>query len=346
MSNIQLNFNGFSTRTLIDNNKVSATSISLSATENIIQFDGAYGGEMNYKEDNYFRLNTPSFYELPEISCSIGTEITFKQIKKLFFDWFENRGKAHSVLISSGDESNKTFNFEKCCYFKSLKLQTSQNSLVTADYDFYVNSRNLFNEPIKNNVPKLQSETKEELVFDPTLQNKDKVPIGYWETEIEGFYTKKQKFDENGGPVYDKDKKQVLDWSLSFSQNVIPKYYCGRETDVNVAEPPLPDLMIGYPKMELNVTFLMDKEEFDEDVFAEFSDNKKIIYPQKEDKEIENKENPSSNQLSLKIRGKEICRFLYGKVNSYSPSLSNGAITFSSTYLIHQIYLTYDKDDE
>lgn len=318
MSNIQLNFNGFSTRALIDDNKVSATSISLSATENIIQFDGAYGGEMNYKGDNYFRLNTPSFYELPEISCSIGTEITFEQIKKLFFDWFENRGKEHSILISNGDKSNKTFNFEKCCYFKSLKLQTSQNSLVTADYDFYVNSRNLFNEPIKNNVPKLQSEN--ELVFDPTLQNKDKVPIAYWETEIEGFG----------------NNKQVLDWSLSFSQNIIPKYYCGREDDNSVLEPPLPDLMIGYPKMELNVTFLMDKDEFDKDVFAEFSDNKKIIYPQTEDKEIS-----SLNQLSLKIRGEEICRFLYGKVNSYSPSLSNGAITFSSTYLIHQIYLKY-----
>lgn len=321
MDNIQLNFNGFSSRVFIEDEKVSATDISLSVTENILQFDGAYGGEMNLSGNNYFRLNTPSIYELPEISCSIGTEITFPQIKELFFDWLENRGKSRSVLIAVGEKNNKTFNFEECCYFKSLRLNTSQGSLVTANYDFYVLSRNLFSESLKNDVPKLQNDNTSDFIFDMDSGSKDKTPIGYWETKIDGF----------------EDNKQVLDWSLNFNQSVIPKYYCGRDSDDNVNEPPLPDLMIGYPKMELSVNFLMDKDEFDKSVFAKFSDNTKIVYPQKE-----TQESTSNGQLSLWVRGEEICRFLYGKVNTYSPSLTtNGAITFSATYIINQIYLTY-----
>ena len=318
MSNIQLNFNGFSSRVFIDGEKVSATDISLSATENLIQFSGAFGGSMNYSGD-HFRLNTPCFYELPEISCSIGTEITFPQINNLFFDWLDNRSKERKVEISSGEKNNKTFYFPKC-YFKSLKLGASQNSLVTANYDFYVLARELFNEPIKNDVPQLQNHKNNDFVFDMNSEDKDnKTPIGFWETEITGFG----------------EDKKVLDWSLNISQNVVPKYYCGRNSDNEVKEPPLPDIMIGYPKMELTVSFLMDEEEFDKKVFAKFELNEKKDYPKSNDKEIS-----STNELSLKIRGKTFCKMLYGAVNSYSPSiLTNGAITFNSNYLIHQIHI-------
>ena len=175
---MEINFNGFSTRVLIDKEKVSATDISLSAQENIIQFEGAYGGEMNLSGSNYFRMNNSGFYELPEISCSIGTEITHEQINNLFFNWLEDRGKARSVLISSGDYLNKTFNFEDCCYFKSLRLGASQNSLVTANYEFYVLSDKLFSESLKNNVQKLQSE----IVFD--MSSKDKKPIGFGKLKL------------------------------------------------------------------------------------------------------------------------------------------------------------------
>ena len=318
MSNIQLNFNGFSSRVFIDGEKVSATDASLSASENLITFDGAYGGMMNYSAENYFRLNTTSFYELPEISCSIGTEITFPQINNLFFDWLEDRGKERSVEISAGNDSNETFYF-KNCYFKSLKLGASQNSLVTANYDFYVLSRELFNEPIKNNVPKLQNNKNNDFVFDMNSGDKDKIPIGFWETEITGFG----------------EDKKVLDWSLNISQNVIPKYYCGRNSDDVVKEPPLPDIMIGYPKMELNVSFLMDKEEFDKKVFFGFKHNDKKTYP-----ENNLSDSSSDNELTLKIRGKKICKFLYGAVSNYSPSLNfHGGITFGASYLINQIYL-------
>ena len=313
-NNIQINFNGFSTRVFIENEKVSATDISVSAQENIIKFDGAYGGEMNLNGNNYFRMGNSSFYELPEISCSIGTEITPEQIENLFFNWLEDRGASRSVLISTGNDRNETFNFQNC-YFKSLRLSTSQNSLVTANYDFYVLERELFNEPLINDVRRKQSEP----VFD--ISKKSKIPIGFWETEIKGFG----------------EDKQVLDWNLNFSQEVVPKYYCGRETDEDVLEPPLPDLFIGYPKMELSVSFLIDKEKFDKNIFAKFSDNRKINYPNKESKTSD-----SENQLSLWIRGKEICRFLYGKVNSYSPSLSSsGGIVFNVSYTIHQICLAY-----
>lgn len=331
---MEINFNGFSTLVEIEGERVSATDISLSAQENIIQFDGAYGGSADYGSSNYFMINSPSFYELPEISCSIGTEITYDQMNELFFDWLLDRGKPRSVLISSGDNLNKTFNYEECCYFKSLRLSASQNNLVTANYDFYILSNSLFSNPIKNDVPKLQSK----IVFD--MDEEDKKPIGFWETKIDGF--KLFHFDSEGKPILDENGKQkynykqVLDWSLTFSQNVIPKYYCGRIDDNEVSEPPLPDIMIGHPKMELSVNFLIDRQEFDKDVFFGMDDLQKTVFGS-----ASSSENTSSDkELTLFIRDKKICKFLYGKTSSYSPSISSqGGITFNVNYLIHQIQL-------
>lgn len=328
MSNtIQLNFTGFSTRVFLDGEKVSATDISLSVSENLISFEGAYGGAMNYGEK--FRLNSPSFYELPEISCSIGTEITSPQIESLFFDWLKDRAKPRTIEIGVGKNYNKTFCFDEC-YFKSLKLSTSENNLVTANYDFFVlpldetidnltcNAERLFYEKkgIINDVPRLQNNGDKDFVFNMNSLLKDRKPIGYWETTIDGFG----------------DDKKVLSWDLNINQNVITKYYCGRESDTDVTSPPLPDIMIGYPKMELSVSFLIDQKEFNGDVFATIKQKKKTVY----DESISDE----SSFLSLKIRGKEICKFKYGSVTQYAPSISpNGSITFSATYVINQIEL-------
>ena len=316
MSNqIQINFNGFSTRVFLNEEKMSATNISLTTSENLIQFEGAYGGDMNYgSERNYFRLNAPSFYELPEISCSLGCELTYEQILS-FFKFLENRGGSQTIEISSGKSGNKTFYFDEC-YVKSMSLYTSENSLVTADYDFYINSDSLLNEEIKNDVERTHKSKDGECIFD--MKDKDKTPVGYWETSIEGFG------GDNG------TGKHVLDWSLTVSQNVIPKYYCGRNSDDEVVKPLLPDIMIGYPKMELKVTFLMDKDGFDEDIFFNFPKSFNL----------EESDSSKSKTLSLFVRDKKICDMLYGKVVSYAPSLSsNGGITFTSTYIINQIQL-------
>lgn len=328
---IQLNFTGFSTRVFLNEEKVSATDISLSVSENLISFEGAYGGAMNYGDN--FRLNSPSFYELPEISCSIGTEITLPQIESLFFKWLENRAKPRTIKIGVGNYSNETFNFEEC-YFKSLKLSTSENNLVTANYDFFVlpreetidnltcNAKRLFYEDgIINDVPRLQNNKIKDFVFDMDSDNNDKIPVGYWETTIDGFG----------------DDKKVLSWDLNINQNVITKYYCGRVDDADVTSPPLPDIMIGYPKMELSVSFLIDKNKFNEDIFATIKQNKKTVY---DESSYDESGSDESGFLSLKIRGNEICKFKYGSVTQYTPSLSpNGAITFSATYVINQIQL-------
>lgn len=323
---IQLNFNGFSTRLFLDEEKMSATNISLTASENLIQFNGAYGGSMNYAEGNYFRLNTPSFYELPEISCSFSCELTYEQILN-FFNFLEDRGKEKTIEISLGKDGNKTFYFENCCYVRTMSLSTSENSLVTADYDFYVNSKKLLNEGIINDVERTHDGVAGHCVFD--MHKDEKTPVGYWETKIEGF---------------DGDKN-VLDWKLTISQDIITKYYCGKHKDesgeifedsTNSSEPPLPDIMIGYPKMELSVSFLMDKDEFGEEVFKSLKDTVKTIYVGEET----TVGSSTSNVLKLYIRDKAVCGMKYGKVISYSPSLnSNGGIIFSSTYIINQIEL-------
>ena len=305
MSNqIQINFKGFSTRVFLDDEKISATSISLSASENLISFEGAYGGDMNY--GGYFRLNTPSFYELPEISCSLGCELTYEQILS-FFDFLEDRGESKKIEISAGDDGNKTFYFDEC-YVKSMSLSASENSLVTADYDFYVNSNSLLNEEIKNDVQKKHKNNDGKCIFD--MKDEDKTPVGYWETAIAGF----------GG---DKDDgKHVLDWSLTVSQNVIPKYYCGRSDDNVVSSPQLPDIMIGYPKMELKVTFVMDKEKFGEDIFFKsLKDATKTEYPASNG-DGSGQTVTQNKKLTLWVRKKKICDMLYGKVVSYAPSLS------------------------
>ena len=382
---IQLNFTGFSTRVFIDKEKMSATDISLSASENLISFEGAYGGNRNDGKDedtgrDYFRLNTPSFYELPNVSCSIGCEMTYSQIKTHFFNWLENRGMARKINISSGKKENQTFNFHEC-YFNSLRLSTSENSLVTANYDFFVLSNGIhyekvykfeedsdssssettwsaveaselsdsssssgfvldygrgytsysfFDEPLRNDVLHYPYNGSDGLQYrgmtDPTFDmetkgevgDAKKTPIAYWETKISGF----------------KDGKNVIGWDLSITQSVIPKYYCGRSDDNDIEAPVLPDIMIGHPKMELTVSFLIDKEAFNENVFKIFSgeehfgnDFTEIIGQEK---------------LTLEIRGNKFCKFVCGRVVSYSPSLStNGALTFSVTYQINQIQLLY-----
>ena len=340
MSNtIQLNFTGFSTRVFLEEEKVSATDISLSVSENLISFDGAYGGAMNYGDN--FRLNSPSFYELPEISCSIGTEITLPQIELLFFKCLEDRAKPRTIKIGVGEGSNETFYFDEC-YFKSLKLSTSENNLVTANYDFFVlplekttdnlicNANRLFykSNGITNDVPKLQNNEIKDFVFDMDFGDNNKIPIGYWETTIDGFG----------------NDKKVLSWDLNINQNVITKYYCGRKSVTNVTSPPLPDIMIGYPKMELSVSFLIDQNEFNGDIFATLKQKKKTVYNKSSSDESSSDEN---GFLSLKIRGKEICKFKYGSVTQYTPSLSpNGAITFSASYAINQIQLPQEDNEK
>ena len=400
---IQLNFTGFSTRVFIENKKVSATDISLSASENLISFEGAYGGSMNYGTN--FRLNTPSFYELPEVSCSIGCEMTYEQIKTNFFEWLTDRGKARRVNISSGKKENQTFNFHEC-YFKSLKLSASENTLVTANYDFFVLSNGIeydkvykfdegvetdegdvlwiansakesdssnsyscshsyshsganytsysfFDEPLRVDLPWSASDPESGYKYagmiDPTFDMKtcekegdeNKTPIGYWETSIDGFGT--EIFDEDGNKTY---SKYVVSWDLNISQNIIPKYYCGRSSDDEIDAPVLPDIMIGYPKMELTVNFMIDKNDFDERVFN-FNKGKTTVYYYNPSNDSSSSSNSSSSIdigssriLTLRIREQNICNFICGRVTSYAPSLSpNGAITFSVSYLINQIQL-------
>ena len=133
----------------------------------------------------------------------MNCELTYEQILS-FFDFLKERNKPKSIEISTGDTNNENFVFKDCCYVKSMSISASENSLVSADYEFYVNSKNeldgsnkLFNNPLISDVPKLQSETKNDWVFD--MQDSNKTPVGYWETSIEGF------------------DKHVLDWKINIS---------------------------------------------------------------------------------------------------------------------------------
>ena len=316
---IRLNFNGFSSKIFINDKKVSAISASLSVSENLITFEGAYGGMMNYsdKKDDYFRLNSSNFHELPDISCSIETEITFSQIESLFFDFLKDRGKKIKIQISFGNSQNKTFLFTDC-YFKSITLKAQQNGLVTANYDFYVlsDSTTFLNNGMINDVEKKPNSVG--IVFD--MNNPQQSPIGFWETEIDGF-------------TYSEIKKNVIEWSLNISQNIITKYYCGRSSDKPVEKAPLPDVMIGHPQMKLMVSFLIDRSTFSKHHFYDFSQQKKTIqYIDEKINEI------SSNKLTLKIKGESICDFLFGTVLDYAPVFDfHNAITFGASYLINQI---------
>ena len=334
---IKLNFNGFSTRVLINGEPVSATDVSITSTENILHFDGAYCGPMNYSSDdqkNFFRMNSMGLYELPEISCSIGVELTYPQLKTLFLNFLKNRGQNIKLQINTGHSNKNVFEYSNC-FLKSLNISATQGGLLSSKYEFYVsplfsniNNSKFFNNPINNNVQSNNVDYKP--IFTMSKKNLDDYPIGFWETQISGFE----------GIVSGKTtSKQVLDWSLTFSQNIITKYHCN---GFSYNQPPPPYIMIGSSKLELNVDFIIDKNNFDENVFA-------VIQPHNIGKKYNNRFQKKdgntigypisdSSGVSLYVRGNQICKFLHGFVTTYSPTLtSSGAVIFNTNYLINEI---------
>lgn len=328
MDKISVNFNGYSGLIFLEGEQVSANNIQLSSSENLIVGDGAFGGSMNYGFDNYFRLNPPSFYELPDVSANLSIEPLSRQIDTLFFNFIEDRGLGRDLSINIG--KNNHFNSvqlpENCsfffnnCFFRSMSIQASMGSLLTINYDFTIITRRLLSNSINSDVEKQQGKPIFDMFGEENEINENK-PIGFWETKISGFG----------------NNKDVLSWNLTFTQDVIPKYYCDRSDDISGdIEVPLPkDVFIGAPRMNLSVEFIMDKNDFNKEIFKGLKEAEKTIYPAGEENKSE-----EEGMLSLYIRDKEVCRFIHGKCISDNPTIqSNGAIVYSANYLIHQIVI-------
>ena len=76
-----VNFKSFSTSVFIDGEKVSATDINLSFTENLIQFEGAYRGILNYELTNN-ESSSSDTENLQESSEEKKDNLTVQQFKK------------------------------------------------------------------------------------------------------------------------------------------------------------------------------------------------------------------------------------------------------------------------
>lgn len=311
-NNIQLNFNGFSTEAFFSNEKVSATSISVSSSENIVGTQAFFGGDINASGE-YFRLGQQGMYELPDISGNLSIEPTFEQIQTLFLDILKNREKSKSLEINVADKKSFIFPY---CYIQSMTMGTSENQLLTFDYSFYIKSKSLMSN-ITNDVLKLHSGRPVHIPF---------TPIAYWETTISGFNFSEQKVPITG-------------WKLNFAQNVVPKYCLSY--DIKGDEPSLPKAVwVEHPKMDLEVSFVLDKNSFSFDNFCSLFDEGKTNYEGENKNSVKNPQSvePEEKVLSIAIRGQEIIQLQYGKIMSVTPTLnSGGAITVSVNFSINAI---------
>lgn len=222
-------FPGFSGQGTFDGSRVSLISFDVQTSANLIESNGAYGGEVD--GDSNVAVGAPFLIDVPDISGTIGFEPTFAQVI-LLSNWIYDRNSSKSVGFSVGSDSKTSLTYNEC-FFESIGLRCSQNDLLNVDINMWMYQTKWCNGSLSGSTAK-QGLTP---IFTNTVR-----PIAFWETKIEGLPT-----------------GEVLSWNLTINQQLTRKYYCdGSEFDEENNEPPLPkDVFVGPLNVELSVDILI-----------------------------------------------------------------------------------------
>jgi len=231
---------GFSAYATFDGEQISCTSFSIQTNTNILESQSGYGGSLNISAesaDNNVGLFGPFLHDTTNVSGSISFETTFSQLS-VIKAWISDRNKSKTIVfyLGSNEGGNNILTFSKC-FWESITISTQSDSLVTIDLSIWAWQQEWLE--IDGNL-KLGGLSPKTSIGSPVggIDSSDKL-VPYWCTKIVGL--------PNG---------DIIGWSVTLSQTLVKKMYCGGKTKDDTA--PLPgNVFVGALQAEFNADLII-----------------------------------------------------------------------------------------
>ena len=217
-----------------DGDLLLTTAFGISESQNILESSCGYGGQIQNINDK-MGVASPNIIGLGDVTGSVTYDITINQANNLK-DWLTNRNNSRIIEAKTGDMGASELLYGEC-YFQSITLNASENSIVSADVDFWMMRKALTEGSIGGAISKfgLRGNNK--------LEDYEKEIIPYWKTKIDGF------------------NLNIIAWNISITQTLAKKFYCDGLDDDG---PPLPRaVFVGPLNIELGVTALLSNDVVD-----------------------------------------------------------------------------------
>lgn len=246
---IEMITSGFSTSVKIDGSKVMCTSLSVNDSNSVLESNGAFGAEIEVGNDAYLLSNY--LLDYGDVNISIGYDPNLNQLSNIV-NWWKNRNKSHNLSINTGNDNIVLIDE---CYLTSSSIQCNAGSLVSADCSFWCMSNSFDNDgnySFGGSLPYTSSYTKEiDFVSDV---------VPYWNTKVTGL-----------------PYSEVVNWRVSFNQEIVKKFYCSGESSNDDPKPPKA-VMFARPNITLDVDIIASKDSIDMNAFSgRFFDNVSIF---------------------------------------------------------------------
>ena len=220
------------------------TAFGISEAQNILETAGTYGGQI--QGDN-IGIASPNMLSLGEVTGSVTYDITINQADKLK-EWLKNRNDTRIIEAKTGDMGSAKLLYGDC-YFQSITMNASENSIVSADVDFWIYKKALTEGSIGGAISKYGlrgQDNNGNPISDPEsfkFTDDEKNVIPYWKTKLDGF------------PL------NIIAWNISITQTLTKKFYCDGLTD---EKSPLPRaVFVGPLNVEFGVTVLLNNDVVD-----------------------------------------------------------------------------------
>lgn len=237
---MKLILTGYTGYAQIDWNDILMTSFSVSMNENVIQSGGVgkilldvgQEGEQQ-KEFNRYKMNAVRDY--PSYDISISCDANYK-----ILDYFLSNITTgfHSFIdVSFTDPASGIYyDFDKCI-LTSLQLGVSNNATASLSFGFTTFKDDIEVEFGDNN-PLLGRHAPKELVGDVLM------PYWAWGVEYPDFA-----------------EEDLVEFSVSYSQSVTPKFGCeGMDAERNAVGPM--KIIVGVPEAKYELTYIVEQSTY------------------------------------------------------------------------------------
>jgi hypothetical protein len=192
---------------------VLGTGSSVPSTRVRLESSSGFGGKINGAPET--GISAPFNYDWSQVDGSISFELTKDVFVDEIKDWIFDRQSVKPILLQSRKDNVQQFN---SCFFNSISISTSDGSVVDSSVGFVALKQDTYtwgSNYIGNRKGKACPLDPPPL--NPSLGNIN--PIPFWNTTITVAGT----------------KKNFMNWSLDFSQEIVKFFAC--KNNATVQEP-------------------------------------------------------------------------------------------------------------
>ena len=227
-SNMRFLLLGYSGYATIAGFDTLMSSFSLSLAENVLQ-SGGVGRIFDEAEDAFSRLKLNGVRDYPGYEMSIACDATPEMLK--YFLQGVRGGFRSFVDVSFIDgATGVSYAFDKCC-LTSLTLNVSNNAQATVSFGF--------------------------------LTYRDTIEVNFGDYSVEQGREAPQEFVGNvlmpywawGADYPDFNSSDLYEFSVSYTQQVTPKYGCEGVISDNAVAPM--KIVIGVPEVKYELTYMV-----------------------------------------------------------------------------------------